>query len=117
MVKGVKKAHVTTCKKAVCTAPVNGRTKEPKPAPLPEAPHAIPKEEMKGSIPAMAAPATIRTAIHLHPAQKIIYTVAGKKAVMMACRKISLRNLKISRITAPENVTIDSLFSRGGKQN
>ena len=116
MVKGVKKANVTTCKKAVCTAPVHGHTKRPKSAPLPETPHPMPNEQMKGSIPAMAVPANIGTVRHHKPIQKVVYTITGKRAVIVSCRQVNLRNLQITRITSPENVTIDGLFSRSSVQ-
>ena len=118
MIKGVKKANVTACKKAVCTAPVDGHTKKPQPAPPPETPRTVPKEQMRGSVPAtpgMAIPATVKTMLHHRPVQKMVYTITGKRAVIVSCKEIKLRNLQITRMASLENVTIDGLFPRNGK--
>lgn len=116
MIKGAKKANVTTCKKAVCTAHVNGHTKKPTPAPPPETPYTMPKEQMRGSIPvtpATAIPATIRTVAHHKPVQKVVCTITGKSAVIVSCKNmdIKLKTLQITRMATLENVTINRLFS------
>lgn len=114
MIKGVKKAHVTTCKRAVCTAPIDGHTKKPRPAPMLEMPRAMPKEQIKGSVPAAptgAVPATVGTVAHHKPVQKVVYTISGKRAVIASCKKIKPENLQITHKGSLENITINGLFS------